>query len=110
MGRFQATWNYNLGGRTFISSPEPRPFESAIVALGEFNGDGIKDLAVIHAFILGVEGRLSVLLGNGDGSFQWEFDYSLAFASTSIAVGEFNGDGIQDLVVDASSSVASIAG
>ena len=37
-------------------SPEPRPVESAIVAPGEFNGDGIKDLAVIHA---GVR-RLSV--------------------------------------------------
>ena len=75
-----------------------RPLEGAIVALGEFNGDGIKDLAVVHAFM----GRLSVLLGNGDGSFRWAFDYNLGSSpgSISIAVGEFNGDGIQDLVMD----------
>ena len=93
-------------GMAHLLTAETRPLESAIVALGEFNGDGIKDLAVIHA---GVR-RLSVLLGNGDGSFQWEFDYSLASVSTSIAVGEFNGDGIQDLVVDASSSVTVLLG
>ena len=46
-------------------------------------------------------GRLSVLLGNGDGSFQWAFDFPLdpLPGFRSIAVGEFNSDGIQDLVV-----------
>ena len=51
-----------------------------------------------------------MLLGNGDGSFQWAFDYTLALGSTSIAVGEFNGDGIQDLVIDASSGVRVLLG
>jgi hypothetical protein len=96
-GTFQTTWNYALGGSIPISTPQPRPVESEILALGEFNGDGIKDLAVVHAWV----NRLSILLGNGDGSFQWAFDYNLGFSpgSTSIAVGEFNGDGIQDLII-----------
>src|SRR4030095_6359772 len=104
-GTFQATWNYVLGGGTAFDSLT-RPIESAVVALGEFNGDGIKDLAVIHAWV----GRLSMLLGNGDGSFQWAFDYPLGFASTSIAVGEFNGDGVQDLVVDGNDGVRVLLG
>src|SRR5688572_31757237 len=38
------------------------------VAIGDLNGDGKPDLAVANAFSAGV----SVLLGNGDGSFRSE--------------------------------------
>ena len=70
-GTFQTTWKYGLAGTIVIDSVFNRPVESATLALGEFNGDGIKDLAVYGA------GRLAVLLGNGDGSFRWAFDYPL---------------------------------
>jgi hypothetical protein len=36
------------------------------VAVGDFNGDGLPDLAVANEG----SGTVSVLLGNGDGSFQ----------------------------------------
>ena len=102
-GTFQTAWNYILGnGIGFESRFGPA---GPIVALGEFNGDGIKDLAATRP-----NGRLSVLLGNGDGSFQYAFEYSLEQGSTSIAVGEFNGDGIQDLVIDAFGSVRVLLG
>jgi hypothetical protein len=57
---FQLPSHYVLGaGSAFESLTRPVP--GAVVALGEFNGDGIKDLAVAHHGV----GRLSVLLGNG---------------------------------------------
>src|SRR5262249_25489051 len=39
------------------------------VAVGDFDGDGLQDLAVAAPIFLG-SGGVSVLLSNGDGSFQ----------------------------------------
>jgi hypothetical protein len=62
------------------------------VAVGDFNGDGIPDLAVTEG------GSVGVLLGNGDGTFRPRVDYDAGYA-TSLAVGDFNGDGIPDVAV-----------
>lgn len=40
------------------------------VAIGDFDGDGINDLEVVNSDYYSVAGTISVLLGNGDGSFQ----------------------------------------
>ncbi len=74
------------------------------VAIGDFNGDGIPDLAVANLN----ENDLTILLGNGDGSFT----ASASFPFTSIgpafvAVGDFNNDNKPDLVV-ANSGAASL--
>src|SRR2546426_8034281 len=65
------------------------------VAVGDFNGDGKLDLATANA------GDVSVLLGNGNGTFQAPTGISLGDAGspTSVAVGDFNGDGTLDLGV-----------
>jgi hypothetical protein len=70
---------------------------SAPVVVGDFNGDGIPDLAVLHG---GVRATVSVLLGNGNGSFRTPrtFD-SGAFRPSSVLVGDFNGDGNLDLAL-----------
>ena len=67
------------------------------VAVGDFNGDGPADLAVADAG----GGRVSVLLGNGDGTFQTAVNYFTAPGSfpLSVAVGDFNTDGHPDLAV-----------
>ncbi len=74
------------------------PFEPTSVVVGDFNGDGKQDLAVLSA---AGTGSVNIYLGNGNGTFQAARNYPVA-ASTSesrlLAVGDFNRDGIQDLV------------
>src|SRR5262249_97265 len=65
------------------------------VAFGYFNGDGIPDLAVANVF----SNTVSVLLGNGDGTFQRARNFGVGVGPASVAVGDFNGDGRPDLAV-----------
>ena len=77
----------------------------AIVA-GDFNGDGILDLAVANSNYDGPgsrspsgPGTVSVLLGNGDGTFQPQVTYAVGYAPDAIVAGDFTGNGILDLAV-----------
>jgi hypothetical protein len=65
------------------------------VAVGDFNGDGILDLAVTSF----ETGNLSILMGNGDGTFQVAHSISVPPYLDSVTVADFNGDGIPDLAV-----------
>src|SRR6266849_5625926 len=62
------------------------------VAPGDFNGDGVQDLAMAAYF------DVSVLLGDGNGRFQGARTFGSG-SPLSVAVGDFNGDGVQDLAV-----------
>src|SRR5207302_1904622 len=67
--------------------------------LGDFNGDGHPDIAVMNTPSSG-NGTINILLNNGDGTFS-------AFATTAnsgltpsaVAAADLNGDGKADLVV-----------
>ena len=66
------------------------------VAAGDFNGDGIPDLVVTNYFEFG--GSPTIFLGKGDGTFTAKpASLTLDYFPTSVAVGDFNGDGILDL-------------
>jgi hypothetical protein len=63
-------------------------------AVGDFNGDGIADLAVA-----GPSG-VKVLLGNGDGTFQaTPVNYETGTYAISLVAADLNGDGLPDLAV-----------
>src|SRR5262245_46874336 len=65
------------------------------VAIGDLNGDGHLDLAVANAG----SNTVSVLLGNGNGSFSAASPYATGANPQSVAIGDLNGDGRLDLAV-----------
>ena len=72
-------------------------FNPEFVAVGDINRDGRLDLAVAHSG--STPGTVSVLLGNGDGTFQPARLFPAGQGSLSVAVGDLNGDGRPDLAV-----------
>jgi YD repeat-containing protein len=86
-GTFQAEQRFAVGN-----------FPQSITT-GDFNGDGITDLATVNQ----ISDDVSVLLGNeglpgkGDGTFQAEQRFAVGDDPKSITIGDFNGDGITDL-------------
>src|ERR1700730_6545813 len=84
-----------------FSAPTNYPVGTAPVwpiAVGDFNGDGKQDMAVVNRD----SGNVSILLGNGDGTFQNAFNVDTGSGPAPpafVAVGDFNGDHKLDLAV-----------
>ena len=80
------------------SASDPPPtyaiaYWAGVAATADFNRDGHADIAVA------CDQTISVLLGNGDGTFeQPAVDSPSSAASTFLAVGDFDEDGDPDLV------------
>jgi hypothetical protein len=69
------------------------------LALGDFNGDGFTDIAVADGPDCGC-GYVSILLGNGDGTFGAPTTIDTASPAGGILVGDFNRDGKADIVFE----------
>ena len=67
------------------------------VAVGDFNGDGKQDIAVANR----LSDTISIRLGDGQGGFSGTTEVGVGSRSrpVSVAVGDFNGDGKQDIAV-----------
>jgi hypothetical protein len=94
-GTFQPAVTYALKGELYDD-----------VAIGDVNGDGIPDLAVTDGCQKVRDGAcvgnatVSILLGNGDGTFQSPIKYDSGGSGVGeIAIGDLNGDGRPDIAV-----------
>lgn len=71
-------------------------FASGIVA-GDFNNDGILDLAIMsQGGSTGNAGDVDLYLGNGDGTFKAALNYVIGGLPVAVAMGDYNRDGILD--------------
>ena len=118
----------NLGGMISINSPRPGSgatvmlgngdgtFQPAVtypagngpdaIAIGDFNGDGKPDLAVVS----GGDNAISILAGNGNGTFQTAAAYAVGSSSMCVVPADINADGKVDLVVPAGNTLAVLFG
>jgi hypothetical protein len=73
------------------------------IAVGDFNKDDKLDLAVVNQTCPGgncaPQGSVSILLGNGDGTFQKHVDYATGRIPTNVIAADMNGDGNADLLI-----------
>ena len=108
----EATWTVGWAHAQQISFVSAKRFSTGggiprSVAVGDFNQDGNRDLAVVSESSSGV----SVLVGNGDGTFQTAVNFPISSsANFSVVVSYFNGDSIQDLAVAGSEKASSTSG
>lgn len=80
----------NFGGRAaFATEARPRS-----VATADVNGDAVPDLIIANQN----GNSISVLAGNGDGTFRPQATYATGLSPFSVAASDVNGDGRVDLV------------
>jgi hypothetical protein len=92
---FAAPVSYNIGTRASGANPS---VSADGVATGDFRGNGVLDLAVVHE----AEHTLNVLLGNGDGTFRPPVVYPITGPGTEsvwVTAADLNNDGHLDLAV-----------
>jgi hypothetical protein len=99
-----ASYSASLGSSQSIPSVTSNIFpridtatgvDPVAVAAADFNGDGNTDLAVVNH----TDNTVSILLGNGDGTFNPLTPLTAGNGPVAIVSADFNGDGHPDLAV-----------
>jgi hypothetical protein len=86
-GTFQTKQDYAVGSHPIWA------------AVSDLNGDSYLDLATVNRNQIGYDSSVSVLLGNGDGTFQTKQDYAVDGVPNWVAASDLNGDGHLDLAL-----------
>ena len=82
-----------FGPATNLNTNSPTDLDTQSVAVGDFNKDGNSDLVTAN----NASDNVSLLLGNGDGTFGAATYFGVGSNPFSVAVADFNGDGNSDL-------------
>ncbi|HUJ79290.1 MAG TPA: VCBS repeat-containing protein [Nitrospiria bacterium] len=104
---------FQTSGISPVAVPFPPGSGPASVVIGDFDGDGFADLAVVNqgtagescSAPIGSHDSVTILFGLGDGTFnpfgspnKPPATYAVGSNPRAIAIGDFNNDGFQDLV------------
>src|SRR5690606_16723586 len=72
----------------YVASPTPLG-----LAVGDFNGDGMQDVASSNLTL----GNVSLWFGDGSGGLNFQQNHPAGLIPTSLSAGDLNGDGALDL-------------
>jgi hypothetical protein len=98
-GTFKSPVLYDLGGNQVVS-----------IAAADVNGDGTPDIVSANWGNASKEATVTVLLGNGDGTFQPPIASAAPVDPGCLTIADVNNDGIPDALICSENTVAVLLG